>query len=133
MYKIMKCSIFKKSALVLIGMFVFSLAGLNAQTKSKVFNANEIVQEKLGTIQAKLDLTADQVTKIQAIDLDTERRLEASPNNTASRKIYEWRDGQYRGVLSAAQFRTYVREKQAIVDAAQAAWCEKNGTPVEVD
>ena len=129
----MKCSIFKKSALILIGMFVFALAGLNAQTKSGVFNADEIVQKRLGVIQTKLNLSDAQLTKIKAIDLETEKKLEAAPNNTAARKVYVWRDEQYRGVLSVAQFKIYMKERQTILDAAQAAWSERNGTPVEVD
>lgn len=129
----MKCSIFKKSALVLIGLFVFSLAGLNAQSKSKIYRASDIVKDKLETIQAKLNLSDDQLAKVKAIDLETEGKLEAAPDNTAARRVYEWRDSQYKTVLTAAQYRTYLKEKQAIVDEAQASWNETHGTVIEVN
>jgi hypothetical protein len=128
----MKHSIFKKSALILVGLFAISFFSLQAQKQSGVFGIEDTVRERLETIQAKLNLSGSQLAEIKAIDAETEARLEAAANNTAARRVYEWRDAQYKKVLSAEQFRTFLKERQAIVDAAQAAWSATNGTPVEV-
>jgi len=127
----MKHSIFKKGALVLVALFAVSFFSLQAQNRSNIYDAVDIVKDKLEVIQGKLGLSEQQVRQIQSIDEETESRLDAAPNNTAARKVYEWRDAQYKRVLTAAQFRIYLREKQAIVDEAQAAWSDAHGTPVE--
>ena len=129
----MKHSILRKSVLVLVGLFTFAFFSLQAQRSSNVFSAEDTVRDRMAIIQAKLNLSVEQVAKIKSIDSQTEARLSAAADNAAARRVYEWRDAQYRTVLSAEQFRTFVRERQAIVDAAQAAWSGRSGTAADVD
>lgn len=126
----MKSSFLKRSGLILMGLFLLSLVSVHAQDQSKVFSADEIVAEKMEAIKEKLNLTDDQLEKVKAIDKQTEQKLEEAPDNTAARKVYQWRDGEYKKVFSVEQYKKYLKEKQAIVDEAQAAWMQKNGTPV---
>lgn len=119
-----------KSLLVLVSVFMFSVVGVMAQDKSGVFLADPIVQDKLEVIKEALNLSAEQVQKIKAIDKECEAKLEEAPDNTAARKVYVWRDNEYKKVLTAEQFRTYMKEKQAIVDEAQFRWMQEHGTVV---
>lgn len=125
----MKHSFFGKSTLILIALFIFSFASVKAQ--NKIYKAEDIVKDKLEVIQATLDLTDDQVVKIKAIDKETENKLDEAVDNSAAKKVYQWRDNEYKKVLNAQQFKKYLAEKQAIVDEAQAVWMQKNGTVVE--
>ena len=119
-----------KCVFVLIGVFMFSVMGLVAQNKNGVYLADPIVKDKLEVIKETLNLTAEQVQKIKAIDKECEAKLEEAPNNTAARKVYEWRDKEYKKVLTAEQFKTYMKQKQAIVDEAQFRWMQEHGTVV---
>ncbi|MDL2223915.1 hypothetical protein LJB92_01220 [Bacteroidales bacterium OttesenSCG-928-M06] len=122
-------SFFRKSTFILIGLFMLSLVAVKAQ--NKVYKAEDIVKDKLEVIQATLNLSDDQVVKIKAIDKETENKLEEAPDNSAAKKVYQWRDNEYKKVLTAEQFKKYLKEKQAIVDEAQATWMQSHGTVVE--
>jgi hypothetical protein len=127
----MKRSFTSKCRLILIGIFVFSITGLFAQSKTGVYTADSVVKDKLEVIKEKLNLSDDQLVKIRAIDKQTEEKLEAASDNTAARKVYTWRDGEYKKVLSATQFKTYLKEKEAIVDEAQSRWSDAHATVIE--
>ncbi|MDH8701916.1 hypothetical protein M2138_001268 [Dysgonomonadaceae bacterium PH5-43] len=126
----MKNSFFKKSMLIASIAIVFSFLGANAQSQDKVYAAEDIIKEKLEVIKEALNLTDDQVVKIKAIDKQTEQKLEEAPNNTAAKKVYKWRDGEYKKVLTAEQFKVYLKKQQEIVDEAQATWMQSHGTEV---
>ncbi len=126
----MKHSLLQISKLILMGLFAFTWVGLQAQ--SKVYKAEDIVKDKLEVIQEKLGLSADQLAKIKAIDKETEKKLDEAADNSAAKKVYQWRDNEYKKVLTAEQFKTYLKEKQAIVDEAQAAWTKTHATEVEI-
>lgn len=128
----MKQLIIKRSLLVLVGVFMFSLTSLFAQDKSKVYEAEPIVKDKLEVIKERLNLTADQLTKVKAIDKQCEEKLEAAVDNTAARKVYQWRDGEYKKVFTAEQYKAYMKEKQDIVDEAQFRWMREHGTVVAI-
>lgn len=128
----MKLSFVKKSSLILIGLFIFSFVTVYAQDRSKVYSADDIVKEKLETIKDKLDLSHDQLNKVAAIDKELEAKLEAAKDNTEAKKMYKWRDEEYKKVLSPEQFKKYLKEQQAIVDEAQFNWMQEHGTPVEM-
>lgn len=124
----MKHSFLKKGALIFVGLLFLAISGANAQ--SKVYKAEDIVKDKLEAIQSKLDLSAEQVDKIKAIDKETEKKLDAAADNTAAKKVYKWRDGEYKKVLTAEQFKKYLKEQEAIVDEAQAAWSQSHATVI---
>jgi hypothetical protein len=129
----MKQSILRKSILTLVGILAFSISGVMAQDRSDVYKYDPIVKDKLEVIKSRLNLSEDQINQIKSIDLETENKLEAAANNTEARKVYKWRDGEYKKVMSTEQFRKYQKEQQQIVDEAQFKWMYKNGTPVPMN
>ncbi|MCC8145125.1 MAG: hypothetical protein LIO93_01525, partial [Bacteroidales bacterium] len=103
----MKHSFFNKSTLILIGLCMFSFV---VEAQDKIYKAEDIVKDKLEVIQAALNLTDDQVSKIKDIDKETENKLDEAPDNTAAKKVYQWRDNEYKKVLTADQFKRYMKE-----------------------
>lgn len=129
----MTLSFSRKSILIFVSLFILSTTGIFAQNKNYVYESDPIVKDKIEVIKERLNLNADQVDAVVAIDKECERKLEEAPDNTAARRVYQWRDGEYKKVFTAEQYKTYLREKQSIVDEAQFRWMQEHGEEFVVE
>ena len=109
----------KKLFLVSI-MLVAIVTFVTAQQRQRL-STEERVKNQIERLEKLLSLTADQKTKIEAIELDLAKQMEKLMQDnqgnregmrTAMQEIDKTRDAKYKEVLSADQLKTYLKDKE---------------------
>jgi len=101
-------------------LFVFVLVAMAQEVPPPEERARKLT-ERLTTI---LNLTADQVPKVEEINLAAARRHEAQRNEGGralqkrrrAKAVEKERDRELRRVLTAAQWRTYESKKEELIE-----------------
>lgn len=105
-----------KSLLFLLGVFVFSLPGINAQ--SEKYNPTDIVGFQIQVMAEKLELTQEQTQKL--IDLNKADAAKAKTLSTEeAKKLRDAREAKYKTILTEAQYKQWLKERDEINDEAQ--------------
>ena len=111
--------IMKKLFLVSI-MLVAIVTFVTAQQRQRL-STEERVKNQIERLEKLLSLTADQKTKIEAIEFDLAKQMEKLMQDnqgnregmrTAMQEIDKTRDAKYKEVLSADQLKTYLKDKE---------------------
>ena len=108
----------KKLFLISI-MLVATISFAAAQQRQRL-SADERAKNQTERLEKLLTLTADQKTKIQAIELELAKQMDTQMQNnqgnrdamrTAFQEIDKTRDAKYKGVLTDEQFKKYSDDK----------------------
>jgi hypothetical protein len=108
-------------------LFAISIALLatvtfaRAQQEFQNMSVEERAKTQTERIEKLLSLNADQKTKVQAIDLDLAKQMDAKMRSnqgdreamrSAIQEIDKVRDDKYKAVLTADQFKKYLEDKE---------------------
>ena len=108
-----------KKLLVISIMLVATISFAAAQQRQRL-SADERAKSQTERLEKLVTLTADQKTKIQAINLELAKQMDTQMQNnqgnrdairTAMQEIDKSRDAKYKGVLTDEQFKKYSDDK----------------------
>ena len=109
-----------KRLFVLSIMLIATISFATAQQRQQM-STEERAKVQTERMEKLLTLTADQKTKIQAIDLELSKEMTTRMQNnqgdrdamrTARQEIDKKRDEKYKAVLTADQFKKYLADKE---------------------
>ena len=101
-------------------MLVAIVTFVTAQQRQRL-STEERVKNQIERLEKLLSLTADQKTKIEAIEFDLAKQMEKLMQDnqgnregmrTAMQEIDKTRDAKYKEVLSADQLKKYLKDKE---------------------
>ncbi len=110
-----------KKLFVITVMFLATVSFATAQQQQRERpSAEERAKTQTERLEKLVTLTADQKTKIQAINLDLAKKMDTQmQNNSGNREVMrekmqeidKTRDAKYKEVLTADQFKKYTEDK----------------------
>jgi len=107
--------------LFVISIMLLATVSLVRAQQFQQMSAEERAKVQTERMEKLLTLTADQKTKIQAIDLELSKEMTTLMQNsqgdregmrTAMQAIDKKRDDKYKAVLTAEQFKKYLTDKE---------------------
>ena len=107
--------------LFLVSVILVAIVTFATAQQRQRLSAEERVKNQIERLEKLLSLTADQKTKIEAIELDLAKQMDTRLQNnqgdreamrTAMQEIDKTRDTKYKEVLSEEQLKKYLADKE---------------------